>query len=363
MTAAPKRVLIHRLGSLGDTLITLPVFHLLNRLWPDAEKRVLTNFPVQSKAPPLQTVLGDETFAQGYFAYPLGTRDPRALWSLVREIRRWGPDVAVYANRCRSLGVTLRDRAFLRLCCSGPIHGLPLSAAARINLYDPETGLFEREAARIARTLRPLGDARLDDPANRSLDITAAERQRAGATIENWPGAARFMAFCTGTKWPENDWSDARWSALLADLTVRHSDLGLMAIGAAEDRDRSDRLMQIWRGPSLNLCGATTPRTGAALLARAVCFVGNDSGPMHLAAAAGIPAVAVFSRKNPPGVWFPLGDEHRVFYPELGWSGGRPPVTRRAAGETGLESIPVDQVADACAAFADRTNEKGSSNA
>ena len=56
MTAAPKRVLIHRLGSLGDTLITLPVFHLLNRLWPDAAKRVLTNFPVQSKAPPLQTV-------------------------------------------------------------------------------------------------------------------------------------------------------------------------------------------------------------------------------------------------------------------------------------------------------------------
>ena len=46
MFPAPQKVLIHRLGSLGDTAIMLPVFHYMNDIWPQAEKRVMTNFAV-----------------------------------------------------------------------------------------------------------------------------------------------------------------------------------------------------------------------------------------------------------------------------------------------------------------------------
>ena len=357
MTGAPRKILIRRLGSLGDTLVTLPVFHLLDRLWPDAEKRVLTNFPVQSKAPPLQAVLGEKIFADGYFAYPLGTRNPAALWTLARDIRRWGPDVAVYANRCRSFGVTARDRTFLRLCCGGEIYGLPLFGVPRENLRDPDTGLYEREAARIARALAPLGDADVGNPDHFSLRLTDTERADAARRLSACPGAGRFMAFSVGTKWPENDWPDRSWNVLIEAVGARDTALGLVAIGAPEDRARSDRLLAGWPGPVLNLCGEMAPRISAALLARARCFVGNDSGPMHLAAAAGTRAVAVFSRKNPPGIWFPLGDSHRIFYPELAWSGGDPVVFRSAEGETGIASIPVAQVAEACLAFAAHPNE------
>jgi heptosyltransferase-3 len=347
-----KRVLIHRLGSLGDTLVTLPVFHLVDRLWPEAEKRVLTNFPVAAKAPPLQDVLGDAGFADGYFAYPVGLRNPAALWSLAGEIRRWGPDVAVYANICRSLGVVLRDRAFLKLCGAGRIHGLPLAASARTYLRDSDTGLWEREAARIARALAPMGDADVADPANRSLRLTAADHAGAETALAGWPGAGRFIAISFGTKWPENDWGDGNWQSMLATLGSGAPGLGLVALGAAEDRARSDGLLGGWPGPALNLCGTIAPRTAAAVLERARCFAGHDSGPMHLSAAAGTPAVAVFSRKNPPGIWFPLGGEHRVFYPGLAWSGGAPSVLRDADGETEIGSIPAAQVAEACLGFA-----------
>jgi ADP-heptose:LPS heptosyltransferase len=37
---------------------------------------------------------------------------------------------------------------------------------------------------------------------------------------------------------------------------------------------------------------------------------------MHLAAAVGTRCIAVFSRHNLPGQWFPFGGGHRVFYPE-----------------------------------------------
>ena len=64
MASSTKRVLIYRLGSLGDTLIALPAFHLIARAFPGAERRLLTNFPVNVKAPPAAAIL--ESFEIGF---------------------------------------------------------------------------------------------------------------------------------------------------------------------------------------------------------------------------------------------------------------------------------------------------------
>jgi lipopolysaccharide heptosyltransferase III len=54
---AEKSVLVYRLGSLGDTLIALPVFHFLRKKFPESHIVALTNRPVQSKAPAMASVL------------------------------------------------------------------------------------------------------------------------------------------------------------------------------------------------------------------------------------------------------------------------------------------------------------------
>ena len=345
---APARILVHRLGSLGDTTIVLPLFHLLRRKWPEAEVRVLTNFPVASVAAPLQAVLGNGIFADGYYPYPPGTRDLAALWRLAGEIRAWKPDIAIYANDVRTFPVTLRYGAFLRLCGARRVIGLPFRDDVRTLRFDPATGLYEREASRIARALSALGDFALDDPANWDLALTDAETAEAAARLDGWSGAHRFVAFSAGTKVEMKDWTDPNWQAAFERVSAAHPSLGLVAVGADQDRARSEALRAHWTGPSLNLCGATSPRVSAAVIARAAIFLGNDSGPMHLAASVGTPAVAVFSRHSRPGIWFPMGARHRIFYPGLSWSGGVPPVLRDAAGETTITSIPPGPVAEAC---------------
>src|ERR1022692_4022661 len=64
-----RRVLIYRLGSLGDTVVALPCFHLIARTYPNAERRLLTNFPVHAKAPAAAAVLGDSGLVHGYMSY------------------------------------------------------------------------------------------------------------------------------------------------------------------------------------------------------------------------------------------------------------------------------------------------------
>lgn len=351
MLGDPKKVLIHRLGSLGDTAFLLPIFHHLNDLWPNAEKRVLTNFPVAAAAPPLQAVLGDGDFADGYFAYPVGSRNPAALWKLARDIRAWGPDIAVYANAVKPTLSVIRDGLFLRFCGARGIIGLPLAQRRRHHVFDVETGLFERETSRIARALEGLGPIDIDRPAGKDLRLTATEQDAARQVLAGWPGAGNFICFSPGTKQPIKDWTDPNWIAVLEELSVSNPQLGIVVVGADGDHARSEALLTCWRGPHLNTCGQISPRVSAAVMTGATFFLGNDSGPMHLAAAVDTPAVAVFSRHAPPGIWFPLGDRHRIFYPGLQWSGGQEPEEREAENEMDITSIPSKQVIGACMNF------------
>ena len=342
-----RRILIYRLGSLGDTIVTLPVLHLLARAFPDAERRVLTNESI-SNAPPMRAVLGDVGFVDGYFSYPLGVRSPQRLWSLSRQIRRWGPDLAVYQKiQRRGIGA-MRDVVFLKLCGVRRIVGAPLAPTHRWYRRDALTGLWETEAARLARSASELGDSAPDDPANWDLRLTPAEEEEAERALSGWPGAEAFLAFCPGAKEATRDWGDEHWRAVLARVSAAHPRIGLAFVGGAGDRERSDMLARDWSGPTINLCGRVSLRASAVVIRRAAVYTGNNSGSAHLAAAVGTPAAIVFNAVKTPGRWFPFGAHHRVFYPGLEWSGGQPPVMQDARGETDMKSISPDQVAAAC---------------
>jgi lipopolysaccharide heptosyltransferase III len=308
------RVLVYRLGSLGDTVVALPCFHLIARAFPGAERRVLTNLPEGPKAPALATVLGERGLAHSYMSYPWGTRTAAKLAEVSRQIRDWRPDLLIYLAQRRKLGEVLRDAAFFRLSGIRRIVGLPLSSDLRTNRWIPEGGYYEPEAARLARCLSALGDARVDDPASWDLLLTGAEKDRADGILAGWPGRRNFLACSVGTKIDVKDWGVWNWRKTLARLSEDHPALGLVMVGAPEETSASDEASAEWRGPLLNLCGKITPRETAAVLAKAVAFVGHDSGPMHLAAIGSVPCTAVFSAREKARIWYPFGPDHRVIY-------------------------------------------------
>ena len=127
MANSTKRVLIYRLGSLGDTVIALPALHLVARAFPNAERLMLTNFPVNVKAPPAADILDNTGLVQGYFRYVAGTRNPFELLSLWLQLFRWRPDVLVYIGARRGIDSARRDATFFRLCGIRRLVGVPLT--------------------------------------------------------------------------------------------------------------------------------------------------------------------------------------------------------------------------------------------
>lgn len=312
MAANIKRVLIFRLGSLGDTVVALPALHLVARAFPHAERRLLTNFPVNSKAAPAADILEHTDLVQGYIQYPVGTRNPRTLLSLWWKLARWRPQVLVYLGAKRGTVSARRDAAFFRLCGIPRMVGVPLTEDMQQNRPEPDHSL-EPEAGRLVRNIAALGPIDLNNRASWDLRLTRQEHTRAAEVL--LPAAGQpILAVSIGTKRQSKDWGRENWRSLLAALAELYPQHALVLLGSADEAEASDYAAARWHSCVLNLCGQLTPRESAAVLARAVAFLGHDSGPMHLAAAVGTPCVAVFSARNRPRVWFPYGHQHRVIY-------------------------------------------------
>jgi heptosyltransferase-3 len=363
-----RRVLLYRLGSLGDMLVALPALHLVARAFPDAERRLLTNIPVNTKAAPAAAILDGSGLVQGYMRYAVGTRSVRELVELWWTIARWRPEVLVYLGPARGVNAAKRDAAFFRLCGVRKMIGVPLTEGRQKNFYGAATGgrdhamgdgNLEPEAARLARCIGELGElgdiadpGRLGDPASWDLRLSAVEHETAVRAIgAGQDGEAALgleaIAVSVGTKVQAKDWGKENWRALLAQIAKEFSGRVLLLAGVAEENEASEFAAEGWRanggGPVVNLCGRLTPRESAAAFARARLFVGHDSGPMHLAAAVGTPVVAIFAARNIPRQWFPFGKQHRVVYHRVEcWGCGLETCIEQQ--KKCLMSITVDEV-------------------
>jgi heptosyltransferase-3 len=316
-SSSAQRVLIYRLGSLGDTVVALPALHLVARAFPKAERRMLTNIPVNVKAPPVAAILENTDLVHGYFRYSVGTRSVSDLASLWWTLARWRPDVLVYLGSARGIASAQRDDNFFRLCGIHHRIGIPMSEFMQKTQWDESTGTFEPEASRLVRNLAPLGDGKLDDPASWDLRLTMQEQARADVALGMLVGRP-LIAVSVGTKVQAKDWGRENWRALLSRLAPLYPGFGLALAGAPEESETSEFAAEGWRqaggGLVTNLCGQLSPRESAAAFRRAKLFIGHDSGPMHLAAAVQTPCVAIFAARNKPRVWFPYGNQHRVVY-------------------------------------------------
>jgi ADP-heptose:LPS heptosyltransferase len=343
-----ERVLVYRLGSLGDTLLALPAFHLIRKRFPRAKVTLLTHVPTGTKAAPLVSILQHTDLFQDLISYPLRLRSIGQLRSLREQIASRRFDLGIYLAEDRGPAKSLRDFFFLRACgisrliglpwrcCSAPILGrsnvrhytdaellpraVPTAACfaqerARSengSHMQPPRGWAEWEAESLVRRLASLGSVDLDQEMWWDLRLTDQERQVAGDLLA--PIDSPFIAASLGTKVEVKHWTEPNWRSLFDQMHKRWPELSLVLLGSDDEFLPCERCSQTWLAPKLNLCGLVPPRVSAAILRKARLFIGHDSGPLHLAATVGTPCVGIYSARDPAGRWFPRGNQNLVIY-------------------------------------------------
>jgi heptosyltransferase-2 len=135
------------------------------------------------------------------------------------------------------------------------------------------------------------------------LHVTQAARaaaesalRRAGARDNSWrcaiaPGASYGAAKC---------WPPGRF-AQLADRLISECGADVIFFGTPGEKEIAARILSQMKSQAISLVGETSIRDLAALFASCSIFIGNDSGAMHVAAAAGVPVIGIFGSTDPEG--------------------------------------------------------------
>ena len=283
MTVAPSRILVIKLGALGDFVQALGPFAAIRRHHAGDHVTLLTTEPFVEIAEAGGWF--DEVWIDDRPA--LGT--PGKWLALRRRLRGAG------FRRVYDLQTSDRSALYYRLFRPGPSPEWSGVARGCSHPHDNPRRDFMHTIDRQAEQLRMAGIADVP-PADLSwVEADAARFALSEPYALLVPGGAAHR--------PAKRWPADRYGALarrLADTGVRPALLGIRDEGAVLDA--------VAAAPgALSLAGRTGVLDIAALARGAACAVGNDTGPMHLIAVAGCPSVVLFSEESDPALCAPRG--------------------------------------------------------
>lgn len=316
-------------SSLGDIVHALPVLDALNRTFPQAKI--------------------DWVVAKGFEAlldhHPMINR----LWIIHKD--RWKNLRALSqtAAEIRSLFQALRMERFdLVLDLQGLLRsGLITNATkapVRVGFAEAREGsrLFYTHTVKGGRDIHAVDrylkiasaigcdTAPVVFPLPLLKDTDAVSRIKAESDV--------YAILVPGARWATKRWPAERFAALAAALPVRS-----IVIGSRADAETGLLIERHSQGKARSLAGETTLPELISLTRGARLVVTNDSGPMHIAAALGIPTIALFGPTNPVRTG-PYGSSSLVLTPDLPCA---PCYKKTCPSPQCLEGIGVDRVLEA----------------
>jgi heptosyltransferase-2 len=135
------------------------------------------------------------------------------------------------------------------------------------------------------------------------LNVSAEDGERAEGTLRSEgvrPSVTRLAIGAGASYGSAKCWLPERFAEFVNRFRL-HTDADVILFGTTSERTVSDAITAGIKGPSISLVGETKIADLPALLSRCQLFVGNDSGAMHVAAAVGLPVVAIFGPTDPDG--------------------------------------------------------------
>jgi len=334
--ADAPRILVVQTGFLGDVVLTTPLLGALRRRRPAATIAVLVTpaaAPLVAHHPAVDLVLVDDKRG--------ADRGGRGLARLVRRLRAERFTLGLAAHKSLRTALALR--------AAGVATRIGFAGAAGAALYTmrvprPREG---HDRDRILGLLAPLGPA-TDADREPWVAIDEATRTRAAVLLADALGDGRPLAgICPGAAWRTKRWPAAAFGALVGRLEA--AGYRCVLLGAPDERGITAAVREAAGGLGLDLAGRTDVALLAAALARMAVVVSNDSAPMHLASALGIPQVAVFCATVPAQGYGPLGRAAHVVEKDLACRPcSRHGMTRCPRGtDDCMELVEVGEVAAA----------------
>lgn len=279
------RILVIKLGALGDFIYALGPMQAIRRHHPEAEIILLTR--------PAYAELGERS---GLFDKVWSDSEPK-LFNVPGILALRARLTGAAFERVYDLQTSDRTGFYYRLFWPGPKpewSGI-VPGCSHYHHYTRPTPTHTQDRQRTQLEIAGINDVRPSDLAFMDSDIGRFDLPIPFALLI--PGSSLKMAI---KRWPATSYGE---------IAHRLSETGItpVLIGGKEDED-AIRIIREACPQARDLSGETTLYDIPALARAARLAIGNDTGPMHMAALSGCPTVAIFSTKSFPEKAAPRGD-------------------------------------------------------
>ena len=296
----PAKILIIKPSALGDIVHTLPFLAAVRTTFPESEIHWVV-------------ARGLHTFLEGH---PMISRlwiMDKDRWRQLSRFREIIPEISTFRRELvqehfdvsidlsgllRSGLITFAAGARYKLGFSDSSEGSPffythkIEGGRQIHAIDRYLKLAALMGCNTSQVSYPMPPYPSDSPLLSSLP-------------------ERFCIIAPSAGKEANRWPADRFGKLAASLP-----LPSVVISNKADAEVAEAVVTASNGMAINLAGKTGLKELVALIARARFFISNDTGPMHIAAALGIPVFAIFGPANPIRTG-PYGTIHTIIQQQL----------------------------------------------
>ncbi|RKY68488.1 MAG: hypothetical protein DRQ02_04250 [Candidatus Latescibacterota bacterium] len=318
------KILIIRLSSLGDVVLVSTVIDALKEKFPNADISLLVYSKYSSlyyKDPRLADVISLPPY-------------PSAFFGLLRELRKMRFDTILDLHfNIKTLLVRMLVPAGRKLSYrKGHWRRVVMVQAARLRAPSRKRLLLipcTLVAQFLSRMVRPYHTVQLFLEPLRRLGVKATVRPpklfvrpEAEAEVDeflNEHGVSAqhvLVGIAPGARWPSKRWT-ASGFAEVSDQLLKNPDIRLILLGDRTDLNFTRQILIRMRGKPLVATGRFDLKGLVAAIKRCRLLLTNDSGPMHIATAVGVPVVAIFGPTHPKLGFSPLGSRDVVLHAGL----------------------------------------------
>lgn len=331
LTTSPKKILIVKPSSLGDVVHSLPFLNALKERFPEADVHWV--------------------IAKGLEGLLTGHPMIKKVWIIDKEMWRKLSRIGNSFHEIRALLKSLRKERFeIVVDLQGLLRSGIITRATGAPL---RVGFKEsREGSRFFYTHKVEGGKDIH-AVDRYLKIAAflgcdTADVRFPFPLYNQPSASSLqpLAFSLsltgdyavvipGARWKTKRWPPEKFGELTLLLPLR-----TVIVGSKGDMNSAREVVALSKGKAVSLAGKTDMRELIEVMRGARFVVSNDSGPMHIAAALGIPVFAIFGPTDPVRTG-PYGKGHTILREDIPCA----PCFRRTCDDLKcMEGLSVERV-------------------
>jgi ADP-heptose:LPS heptosyltransferase len=320
-----KKIAILLEGSIGDTLIALPSIRMLHEQLPETSFTLVSmNQSIELSAARILENVQEFRFSEVLFyenAHSLSTWQRFMQWLRVAaKLRSLGVKKCIYGIRDENDQYPRRAMIHRRIFS---LFGLKLIGVNRAQ--DATWRLPEIHPDSIGAKLfvRICADLEIDTKKTHfdfRYRTHEEDQKQANELVASLRLTGKHMiAMCVSGKAQTQRWPIDRYCEVLQRLQSELVDTDILVFGSDEQSLEMKQLhaahKSVFAIPKLPV------GPSIALSQRCRFYLGNDTGPMHIAAAAGIPSVAIFGQRHLEGNWYPFGSNNLIITKDVSCKG------------------------------------------